>query len=135
MELARQKILSLVESLEEYNLNGHYYSLTINYINIVNSYEDESFNASSVKEIIQNCDHEIKSFNLSVNNYGRYGEGRYKGYFKNVDLVFYSGGNSFTFSSNYLSNRKLGIGNIDKIFELLEIHEKTSKELYDVFVK
>lgn len=104
-------------------------------MDIVNRYEAKSFDVASVKEMIQNCDYEIKSFNLSVNNYGRYDEERYKGYFKNVDLVFHSGGNNFTFSSNYLSNREFEIRTIEKIFEILEIHEKTSKELYDVITK
>lgn len=115
--------------------NDMFYSLTLNYKNLVKDYEYKMLDFQFIKDIINNFNDDIKTFNLTIRNYGRYDENRYRTYYYNVDLVFHSGGMVFNFGSRYLSNREVEISSIDKMFDVYDEHVKSSKRLYDIIKK
>lgn len=124
-------ILTILNDIRKNNLNDFFYSLTINYENIVYGFENKKFDSNEIMEIINKYD-KIKSFNLSLNNYGRFNESRYKSYYYNIDFIFHSDGIIFNFSSNYLSNREIVITSIDKLVKVCNEHKISSKKLYDI---
>ncbi len=135
MKDKKHKLILLLDNLSKFDLGDFYYSLTINYVNIVRGFDNKKFNIDSIKDKINNIDTPVTSYNLSLNNYGRYDEKRYEKYYHNVDLVFYYGGIAFNFTSRYLTNSDIRISNINKLFTVYEEHKKSSKVLYDVITK
>jgi hypothetical protein len=130
--MAKDKILSVLESISKYDLSNMFYSLTLNYKNIVQGFDYKEFDTNLIREIIDNYDENITTFNLAINNLGRYDENKYKSYYYIVDLIFHTDGMVFTFSSPYLSNREIRVSDVDKLFRIYEEHKKTSKTLYDI---
>jgi hypothetical protein len=128
----KEKILTILNDITKIDLDDFCYSLTINYENIINSFENKKVNITEIIDIINGFENKIKSFNLSFNNYGEYNEDRYKSYYYNVDFIFHSGGIVFNFTSKYLVNREIIISDIDKLINIYDEHKKSSKRLYDI---
>lgn len=133
----KDKLLSTLKKLESDNIFysryygiDFFYSLTIDYKNIIESYQHEKFNLIDIENIINSYD-EIETYNLTIYNYARYDENRYKKYYHNADLIFHSDGVVFYFTSPYLSSNELET-NIDNIFNIYDEYIKCSKSLYDI---
>lgn len=128
----REKIISILNDIAKIDLDDFSYSLTINYESIIHSFEYKKVNITEIFEIINGFENQIKSFNLSFNNYGKYDEERYKSYYYNVDFIFHSDGIVFNFSSKYLVNREIIVSDIDKLISIYNEHKKSSKRLYNI---
>ena len=128
----REKIISILNDISKIHLDDFSYSLTINYECIIHSFEYKKVNITEIFEIINGFENQIKSFNLSFNNYGKYDEERYKSYYYNVDFIFHSDGIVFNFSSKYLVNREIIVSDIDKLISIYNEHKKSSKRLYNI---
>ncbi len=126
----RKNLLTILNDITKIDLDDFYYSLTINYQNIIHSFDDKKVNITEIVETINDFENQIKSFNISFNNYGKYDESRYESYYYNVDFIFHSEGIVFNFTSKYLIIRELSITNIDKLVEVYEECKKSSKRLY-----
>ena len=74
----REKILTILNDIIKIDLDDFCYSLTINYENIINSFENKKVNTTEIIDIVNGFENKIKTFNLSFNNYGEYNEERYK---------------------------------------------------------
>jgi hypothetical protein len=127
----KDKLLSTLIELENKKLADFHYSLTVNYINIIQNFECKKFDLHNIRKIINDCEH-IDTYNLTIINYGRYDEERHKKYYFSVDLIFHSDGIVFNFVSPYLSNRELEFSNIDNLFKVYEEHKLCSEKLYNI---
>lgn len=127
----KDRVLSIIDKFSKINDEEFYYSLTINYENIVYEFKNEKFILKDVKKLVDNYNGEITSFNLSLTNYGPYSEDRYKSYFYDVKFVFHSEGILLGFTSNYLSNRDISLISINKLKKVYDAHKEASKVLYN----
>lgn len=127
----KEKLLSLIDEFSKINDEEFYYSLTINYENIVYEFKNEKFILEDVKKLVDDYNGEITSFNLSLNNNGPYSEDRYKSYFYDVKFVFHSEGILLSFSSSYLSNRDISVISISQLKKIYDAHKEASKLLYN----
>ena len=127
-----EKIITILNNITNINLDDFYYSLTINYENIVHNFEYKKVNLDEISEIINSFKNKIETFNLSFNNYGKYCEERYKSYYYNVDFIFHTDGIVFNFNSKYLANREIVVSDVDKLIDIYDEHKNSSKRLYDI---
>ena len=128
----KDKLLSILDDISNYDIGDMFYSLTVNYKDIVKEFNHEKFDVNTVRNIILDIN-EIETFNLTINNYGKYDEKRYESYFFTTNLTFHSEGIVFTFSSPYLSNMFIdGIPDVKHLIKILGEHKKSSENLYNV---
>lgn len=129
--MKKVELLSILDSLVDKDLSNYYYSLTINYINIVMGFNYRKFDISGIKSIL-NSYSDFDTYNLTITNSGRFNKERYSGYYYDVNLVFHSDGIVFSFLSPYLSNRELVVSDIDNLFKIYDYHKLYSASLYGV---
>jgi hypothetical protein len=126
----KDKLLSILDELEGRDLSGFFYSLTIDYVNIVYSFNRRGFDLNDVRKIV-NGEKFIKTFNLTIQNTnGDWDESRYEKYWNNVTMIFHSGGIVLDYVSPYLTNSQLPVSDIDKLFRIYERQNLYSKKLY-----
>lgn len=130
----KQRLLTVLKDLAQVDFSSFYYSLTINYIDVVPRFKKHEVNISYITDLISNHKDEITSFNLTIDTYN-YSEEKYKSYYFDAVFIFHSGGIVGSFVSNYLSNREIEISNVKDLILIYKSHKKFSKELYNVIKK
>lgn len=128
----KEIILDYLDKLSKLDLTGYDYSLTLNYKKIVHDFNYVPFSVEEITSILNNYNDEITSFNLTVNNFGRWSEEKYENFFNNITMIFHSKGIVYQFASPYLSMlQPIEMESFDKLVAVLDIHKKASKELCD----
>ena len=130
----KNKLLSIVKKVEQQKIPDLHYSLTINYVKII---DDKKINFLEFKNILEN--HTIiKSYNLTFSTRIKLNEfmlsKQYTEYYNKFDFIFYGEELDeiyFDFLSPHLTNN-IKVSNINTLFKVYHIHCKTSKLLYDI---
>lgn len=133
--LLKNKLLSIVKKVEQQKISDLHYSLTINYVKII---DDKKINFLEFKKILEN--HTIiKSYNLTFSNrvnfmsHSKLNEfmlsKQYTKYYNKFDFIFCGEELNeiyFDFLSPHLTNN-IKVSNINNLFKVYHIHCKTSK--------
>lgn len=129
----KDKLLKIIGDLSKHNTKDLYYSLTINYKDVVEYKHKQQFDFEKIKIIIDSFEPKITSFNLTLKNetsYKDFEEIQNK-YYNMFTLVFSSKGSYFSFISPFMSNQfYLHDKSVDTTIEILKTHIESSKKIY-----
>lgn len=130
-----EKILKSIKELSnlDYSL-FEFYSLTINFKNIVNNFQNRKINLDEIKNHINNFDGEINSYNLTFSNLGVFDEKRYSGFFMDVNLILTSKENIIDIITRISEIRYLPLKEnitIKETLNFIDVYEKSTRELYE----
>lgn len=129
-----EQLLNKVYQLKKFNLDKDLnYSLTINYIKIVNDFKYQKLNLVEIENHIKKFDGDITSYNLSITNRDRYDEKRYDSYWFDYDIIITSGELLINFTSRFLQlpYYKIKDNSIENALQLIIFYKDKSKEIWD----
>ncbi len=129
-----EQLLNKVYQLKKFNLDKDLnYSLTINYIKIVNDFKYQKLNLVEIENHIKKFDGDITSYNLSITNRDRYDEKRYDSYWFDYDIIITSGELLINFTSRFLQlpYYKIKDNSIENALQLISFYKDKSKEIWD----
>ena len=127
-----KQILNIIDKLESYDLEGMIFSITLNYEKILQDFQKVPYDIETVENVLSSYGKEVETFNLTISNYEKWSEERYKNYWYDANLIFHTGGLSFNFLSPYLSIQYKDFNDIEKMMNVYDEYKKISKKLYDV---
>ena len=135
----KYEIISILDHLENRDLNGFYYSLYIDGVNIVEFSKHAQLNFEEIRNILNDYN-SIENYHLSLRNYTIDDSKKYNKYFYDVDFTFYTKNkillfyNSNNLNSNNINsnNEYLIVSDISKLFEIYNEYNHCSKRLYDM---
>lgn len=130
---AKDKLLKIISDLAKHDTTNIYYSLTLNYKDIVEYNYKQQFDFEKIKIVIDSFETKITSFNLTLKNetsYKDFDEIQNK-YYNMFTLVFLYKGGYFSFASPFMSNQfYLHNKSVDTAIEILKTHIESSKKIY-----
>ena len=130
----KSEIISILDDLENRELNGFYYTLYIDGVNIVRFSKQAILNFDEIRNILNDYNN-IENYHFSLRNYTIDESKKYNKYFYDVDFIFYTKNKILLFynSNNLNSNNEyLTVSDISKLFEIYNEYNHCSKRLYDM---
>lgn len=129
----RSNLMAKVQELSSLKLDNNLtYSLTINFKNVVRSFEFKKINTIEIENYIQSFIGDINTWNLTITNRKRFNEEDLKRYYFDYDLILTSGGIIVNFNSRFLQLSYCSIKNnslIDAI-NLVDFYKEKSKDIH-----
>jgi hypothetical protein len=128
----KNTLLQIIDFIHQVGIDKPYCSLTLNYEPIIHSFNHTAFNEKDLKEQILSFPEEIKSYNLTIDNYGPYTENSYTNFYTITEMVFHSKGMLFSFISPFLINKHIKVSDMDMMVKIQQEHMDSAKKLYEL---